>query len=270
VTPAPQTAGSDVDWSTAKGCADEPTIRRFIESVGGVLVDKVHPNPDFENADFLFEEAQIVIELKILESEFGEHPNFEKKVVSLGAKTALRFGLGPFLRSDGKAGAFYQRGLLELFRAPLARITKKASSQIKVTRARLGMPEAKGVLWCVNDNFREVRPTTVVGLLSRILGGSGSGIDAFVYLTNHYVEFPDDPYVRIVWAPVYRDSEDESLRRFVNWLGRAWFDFCEAEEGPADSRIEGDDLTLDGGVVVKSKRRTYYLDPSSPGAVRRS
>lgn len=253
-----------VDWSTAKGCADESTIRRFIESVGGIRIDQLHPNPDFENADFLFEEAKVVIELKILETEFGQHPNFEKKVTSLGAKIALRFGLGPFLRSEGKAGAAYQKALLELFRAPLARIIKKASSQIKVTKKELGLPEAKGVLWCVNDNFRQVRPNTVVGLLGRILGGSGSGIDAFVYLTNHYVEFPDDPYARIVWAPAYRDSDDETLRRFINWLGRAWFDFCEAEIGPADNRIEGDDLSLDGGVVVTSKHRTYYLDPSTP------
>lgn len=191
-------ANGEVDWSTAKGPADEFNIRRFIESVGGVWIDQKYPNPDFENADFLFEEMQVLIELKILETEFGQHPNFEKKLISLGAKTALRFGLGPFLRGEGKAGVAYQKGLLELFRAPLARIIKKASSQIKTTKTELGLSQAKGVLWCVNDNFRQVRPTTVVGLLSRILGGSGSGIDAFVYLTNHYVEFPDDHYARIV------------------------------------------------------------------------
>lgn len=257
-------ASADVDWSTVKGIADEPTIRRFIESMGGVLIDQRHPNPDFENADFLFEEAQVVIELKILETEFGSHPNFEKKSVSLGLKVALQFGLGPFLRKEGKAGVAYQKGLLELFRAPLARITKKANNQIKATKTQLGLDQANGVLWCVNDNFRQIQPNTVVRLISRILRGSGSSIDAFIYLTNHHVEFPDDPYARIVWAPVYRDSDDDALRDFINGLGRAWFDFCEAEDGPADDRIEGDDLSLDGGVVVTSRRRTYYLDPLKP------
>ncbi len=57
----------ETDWSTARGIADEPTIRRFIQSVGGVLIDHRHPNPSFLNADFLFEKAQIVIELKVLE-----------------------------------------------------------------------------------------------------------------------------------------------------------------------------------------------------------
>lgn len=256
--------GTDVDWSTIKGVADEPTIRRFVKSIGGVLIDERYPNPHFENADFLFEEAQVVVELKVLETEFGSHPNFEKKSVSLGLKVALQFGLGPFLRKEGKAGAAYQKGLLELFRSPLARITKKASSQIRATKSELGLEQAKGILWCVNDNFRQVRPETVVGLLSRILQGSGSGIDAFIYLTNHHVEFPGDPYARIVWAPVYRDSSDDALREFINGLGRSWFDFCEAENGPADDRIEGDHLSLNGGVVVTSKRRAYYLDPATP------
>lgn len=253
-------ANAHVDWSTVKGIADEPTIRRFIKSMGGVLIDQRHPNPNFENADFLFEKAQVVIELKILETEFGSHPNFEKKCVSLGLRVALQFGLGPYLRKEGKAGVAYQNGLLELFRAPLARITKKANNQIKATKTELGIHQAKGVLWCVNDNFRQLQPNTVVGLISRILRGSGSSIDAFIYLTNHHVEFPNDPYVRIVWAPVYRDSNDDALRDFINGLGRAWFDFCEAEIGPADDRIEGDDLSLDDGVVVTSKRRAYYLE----------
>lgn len=248
------------DWSSAKGIADEPTIRRFIESVGGVLIDNRHPNPDFENADFLFEEAQVVIELKILETEFGQTEAFEKKLVSLGLKIALQFGLGPFLRQEGKAGRAHQKGLLELFRAPLARITKKANRQLKSTKHALGLEQAKGVLWCVNDNFRQVMPITIVALISRILGGSGSGIDAFIYLTNHYVDFPGDPYARLVWAPVYRHSDDEDLRQFINWLGRKWFDFCEAEDGPVDDRIEGDDLTLDGGVVITSRQ---WIDRSS-------
>ncbi len=139
----------------------------------------------------------------------------------------------------------------------MARITKKANRQIKSTRDALGLAHAKGVLWCVNDNFRQVRPKTVVALLSRILRGSGSGIDAFIYLTNHYVEFPGDPYARLVWAPVYRDSDDDSLRDFINWLGRKWFDFCETEVGAADNRIEGDELTLDGGVAISTNRRLF-------------
>lgn len=85
---------------------------------------------------------------------------------------------------------------------------------------------------------------------------SGGHRGTFVEV-NHHVEFPGDPYARLVWAPVYRASDDEGLREFINWLGRKWFDFCETEVGPSDDRIEGDDLTLNGGVVITSSQRIY-------------
>lgn len=248
------------DWSNTKGIADEPNIRRFVKKVGGTLIDEAYPNPLFENADFLFEESKVLVELKILETEFGRTDEFEKKLLALGMKTALKFGLGPFLRLEGEAGRAHQEGLVELFRRPLARIAKKANKQVKSTKEALDLQEYKGLLWCVNDSFRELNPAAVAGLLGRILTGSGSSIDGFIYLTNHYIELPGDPYARLLWAPFYRDSDDEKLREFVNWLGRKWFDYCEAIEGVADDRIEGDELSIDGARVVRSPYRHYRYD----------
>lgn len=250
---------TDVDWSKEKGIANEPTIRRFVASVGGRLVDEVHPKPSFENADFLFPDAKVVIELKILETEFGRTEEFEAKLMALAKNVAVKFGLGPFLRQEGEAGEAYRKGLLELFRPPLARITKKASRQIRGTCQALNLQDYKGLLWCVNDNFRELSPTTVTGLLGRILTGSGSALDGVVYMTNHYVELPGNPFANIVWKPLYRDEHDVQLSEFVDWLGRRWFDFSEIEQGPADSRIEGDHISLMGARAVTSARRHYRL-----------
>ncbi|MDZ4109238.1 MAG: hypothetical protein U1E18_06510 [Brevundimonas sp.] len=245
-----------IDWSQAKSIANEPIIRRFVEKIGGRLVDKLVSNPEFENADFYFEEADVFVELKVLETEFVDGPEFQKKLASLHQKVELAHGRNALAHRKPKAVEAFGSGILEILRPPLARTAKKASSQLKSTRDNLKRPNAKGILWLVNDNFRGLPPERVVGLMGRILNGSCSGVDGLIYLTNHYIELPDDEFARIAWVPIYRDETDDKLSEFVNWLGKEWFDFVENEEGPVESRLAGDDLSIRGSRVVTSPYRT--------------
>ena len=67
------------DWSKERGIATEPNIDRFVATVGGERFDRLFPNATFQNADFVFRDAKVIIELKILETEFGSTTEFAQK-----------------------------------------------------------------------------------------------------------------------------------------------------------------------------------------------
>lgn len=228
---------SDIDWGSEKGIADEPHFDRFIKEFGGKRVGELAPNPTFENADYVFESHSVVAELKILEKEFGDAPEFRAKwdtlIAEYIAQKKMRSPLlgHPYPRE-------YVRDFVELFRPPLARMAKKANRQIKETKANLNMPDARGILICVNDNFRSLEPRFILGLLTRILIGANSAIDGFIYHTNHYVHVPGNEYAQLLWITSYADNVPNSLVEFVDSFGRGWFDFIERVTGPFDSRTE--------------------------------
>ena len=175
------------DWSSQRGVATEPNFDRFVCSLGGERVDKRLHQPDFENADYIFDEHRILIELKIIETEFGNMAPFKRKELALYESLARKFGLGPIIRGERAPNEFFARGKLEIYRGPLSRLAKKANRQIRQTKKALDLDDYKGILICINDGFRELNVSTVVGLFGRILYGANSEIHAFVYLTNHYM-----------------------------------------------------------------------------------
>jgi len=125
----------------------------------------------------------------------------------------------------------------------------------------LGLNDWSGILLCVNDGFREVRPELVIGTLSHILAGTHfSSINAFIYLTNHFVEMPDSPYAMLFWHAAYSPEASDDLSEFVNDLGRKWRDFT-VEQSDLDlgfsEEIDQVDLSQ-MSVVTGSKRNTPY------------
>lgn len=156
------------------------------------------------------------------------------------------------LSLDPNVSAEYLKAFIELFRAPLARIVKKANSQIKSTKQNLDYAEYRGILLLINDNLKELPPRLMLATLARILNGSCSSIRAMIYLTNHYVVIPGDEYGRVLWAPLYADAEGDGLVDFVNRLGAKWFNYCESLGQPSDDRQAGPDISLEGSRAAGS------------------
>jgi hypothetical protein len=229
-----------IDWANARGIATELNVSRFIKSVGGSRVDERLAQPTFENADYIFDRQKVIIELKILETEFGETVSFLQKEDRIHKEMAGRFGFGQIIRMERPVHEFYAAKKLEIYRAPLARIARKANRQIRATKAALNGTEIRGILWLVNDNFRSVSVDLVFSVLCRILNGANSQIRALIYVTNHYVDVPQSDYANLLWAPAYADHSADDLPDFVDWLGSKWGDFLEAEMGPFDSRQTSD------------------------------
>lgn len=67
---------SEDDLAQMKSCADESTFNAFVVSVGGQRIDTLHPNLTFLNADYIFPDEKIIIELKTLETEVHKTDQF--------------------------------------------------------------------------------------------------------------------------------------------------------------------------------------------------
>lgn len=236
---------SEDDLAQLKSCANESTFNAFVEHVGGHRIDTLHPTPDVQNADYVFLQDKIIIELKAIETEVGNSQQFRAKMTVVHRKLYKKYKKTP-LSLDPEVSIEYLKAFIELYRAPIARIVKKANAQIKSTKQTFGYDEYQGILLLVNDGLRELPPRLMLGTLGRILNGSYSSIRAVVYLTNHYVVIPGDEYGRILWVPLYADAEGDGLVDFVNRLGKAWFDYCEQMGQPNDDRQAGPDISLAG------------------------
>jgi len=191
----------DVDYSIVKGVANEPNWQKFVLQFGGELVAALIVRPGIKNADFLFRTERVVAELKILETEFLDNVNITNKLNLF------------FDNPVNVTGEQLHNEIIKIIQAPLQRIINKANRQIKETKHELRLVGWRGLLIIVNDGFKGLPPGLVMGLCAKILSGkSYSSCDAFVYLTNHCVELPDDPYARLLWAPLYHPSADQDLR----------------------------------------------------------
>lgn len=239
----------NINWSCEKGCADEPTLDRFVESIAGMKISTLYPHAAFENADYLFAADKVLIELKILGTEFGETEPFRTKLDELNQRITTKWGRSP-LSLDPYVATDYLRGFIDLFRPILARVAKKANRQLRETKKRLGLDDHRGILLCVNDNFRELPPAYILQAFGRILNGAYSSVDAMIYHTNHYVAIPGSDDAHLLWAPLYSEAAPAALVDFVNTLGRKWFDFCERTHGPFDTKRETD--CLPGMIHVKA------------------
>lgn len=236
---------SENDLAQLKGCADEPTFNTFVERMGGHRIDTLHPAPDVQNADYIFPQEKIIIELKTLETEVGNTDQFREKMTVINRRLYAKYKKTP-LSLDPEVTAEYLKAFIELYRAPIARIIKKANAQIKSTKQNFGYDDYQGILLLINDGLKELPPRPMLATLGRILKGSCSSIRAVVYLTNHYVIIPGDEYGRVLWVPLYADAEGDGLVDIVNRLGKTWFDYCEELGQPSDDRQAGPDISLEG------------------------
>ncbi|MDB5460337.1 MAG: hypothetical protein JWO72_2078 [Caulobacteraceae bacterium] len=239
---------SDVDYSQMRSIADEPHWNTFVQSVGGELVSPLIKRQGVQNADYLFRSAKVIAELKVLETEFAHSKEMLAKVDALIAKY-------PGIDPDDPTQPLRRELLLEL-KKPLQRIINKANRQIKETKAELGLHDYRGVLICVNDNFRGAPPGLVRGLIGHILAGTSyKSITAVIYQTNHYVELVELPYAALLWAPMYSDEAGSDLVEFINDLGRRWRAYAERLEGPYDFSEERPHVRLEEATVVSGVLR---------------
>ena len=212
------------------------------------MVEDLFESPDFPNADFYFRQDNVVAELKALEVDFASQEDFRAK---LDGKLAEWLEAGEITEEQAKyPDTLPERKMVELARIPQNRLKSqlsKANKQIKVTRKKLGVPDASGLLFLVNDGLLSLSSETIINLVSDRLIRDFSGIQGFVYITlNHYSVLDGDPYPRLLWAPLYHETAPDSLVEFVDTLGSAFGEFLSTHLGPMESTIKTEDRSILG------------------------
>ncbi len=244
---------SKIDYSQKRSIADEPHWNTFVGSVGGEPVSPLIHRQGVKNADYLFRGDRVIAELKVLETEFAHSPQMLARVDAL---IAMYRDIDP----DDPTKPL-RRELLQELKKPLQRIINTANRQIKETKIELGLHDHRGVLICVNDNFRGAPPGLVMGLIGHIQSATSyKSITAVIYQTNHYVELIESPYATLLWAPMYSEHAGSDLVDFINVLGRNWRAYSESIEGPYDVSSETPNLRLDGATVVSGVHRNRRFE----------
>jgi hypothetical protein len=231
----------------------EDTWNQFIIGTGGKIVSRIlHKSPSFENADYLYQQEQIVLELKEIETEFTNSETFKDKFIKLIERLLKENpNWKPFLiGGSGKVPQWFLKDFVRIVRPNISRILKKANRQIRDTKNFFSIKKPYGVLLFVNDGFTGVTPDLVFALAGDILTTSYSSIDSFVYLTvNRYIEIKDSNVPRLVWWPIYSNRTDNFLKEFINKLGRKWFEYLEIKIGPFTKKEE----TSNGNIIKGAK-----------------
>ncbi|SDX31235.1 hypothetical protein [Thiocapsa roseopersicina] len=245
----------------------EATWTDFITSAGGKRVSELlSKSPDFDNADYLFEDIGAVLELKEIETEFlrteAAQCGFEALLARLVKEDPtwrpLLFG------GDGQYPAWFSTEFVRLARPALLRVLKKANRQIRETKEFFRVKKPYGTLIFVNDGFTGMAPVLVHALACDALVHSYSSIDCFLYVTvNRYLEITGSNEPKLIWNPTYSDRATDEFVQFIDDLGRMWFSFLDQKIGPFTSRLE----TGDRSALSRSKAIILPHEDRSPRRV---
>jgi hypothetical protein len=227
----------------------------FVYHAGGVrLQDLLTEKPNFKNADYYFEADNVVVELKMLTTEFAQTPEHLSKFEKLFSRWQESGKLSES-QSSGREPlpSEFVHEHMRLLREPIQRITNNANNQIKQTKDKLSLTAAKGLVLYLIDGFYEADPNLTITLIGDPLTRHMSSIDGYVVFSlRKGIRMPGDASTRFFWQPKYRDSSDIALSQFVNRLGRQWFDYLEELSGTKfASRIETKDPDGEGFVNAK-------------------
>ncbi|WGE81398.1 hypothetical protein NYR66_10840 [Actinobacillus equuli subsp. haemolyticus] len=229
----------------------EESMDRFIKEQSGIRISEIfNKTPEFSNADYWFEEEKIVIELKEIETEFLHSQSAKEQFFTLLER----------LKNNELDMSSFHSEYIRIARPALGRVLKKANKQLKETKEYLRMPEIRGCVVIVNDGFTSLAHDLVMALLCSHLKDSYKSIDSLIYLTiNRYVEIQGSDEPKLIWAPVYRDENDDHLVDFVDQLGKKWFDFLEEKLGSFTSRISTDerDILINSHSILLPSEERY-------------
>ncbi len=213
----------------------EKFIDEFIKKCNGYrvseLVELPKDNPP-DNADYYFPNENVIIELKILESDFVESKKDEleqakrecRKVVPITGKMML--GLEP-----GDVSGLVSK-YIKILRKPLEQISAKANRQIRQTKILLDKPDAFGIVLYLNDGLYTLDPFPTIMLLNDPIERHFSSINGFVYFNfrRKAVMQNEADSGHFIWETRCLNCPD-SLVKFVNNLGTRWWRYLELLSG---------------------------------------
>jgi hypothetical protein len=245
-------------------------MNEAVKRIGGECVDLLLPPRAAQrekNADYVFQQDNVVAELKILKAAVFT-PAYNQKLKLL-ARCWTRLGLiriyGRAVIEMRKLPKQCQEEWLRLLSRPIQNhVVASANKQLEQTNKTLGLPSARGILLLANDSNFDLDPHSLAVLVSRILkkhhsDGSPpySSIHAVcVFSGNLLVSSPSLPMPALFWIPAFRQfPPDAGLSELLTSLDKSWHECLSRTVGRPIPRIEVADDHLEELRVIRSSSR---------------
>lgn len=243
--------------------AVEDFFCQFIRSVGGYLLTDLANVPDNTwNADFVFPDEDIIIELKTFQKDvFGDSEDVPR-ILNLLNNWAQRGWIeeGDKVKYALGVKKLPQNCWAEMVDKVLKTIERAihhANKQLTSSRVLLKMPNSRCVIFLVNDGNYFFNNQQMLAAICQVWERKfeKSEIDCIVYLTLNQVSNRQNSNLDwLVWSPVYSLNKDTALCSFVNKLGGNFIDFlAEFTEIPTSSHEEIADID-EAREVISSMR----------------
>ena len=207
-------------------------FRRAVVEMGGEIL------PGFDDArcaDFLFRPRGLIVDMKILDGQVrDEHAVVVEALTNKRIRRGLRATHAKELLDVPKVPPEYQGEWLDVIERFAVNLVRHANRQIRATKQRLGLPNAKGVFLIGNEgNLLRAGPEDFLALVLRMLARAKGAaqepgffhVHAAVYFS---LEIPADAQVLPFWSAMQVDSEDGELLAFLSQLRTSWIESLSA------------------------------------------
>jgi hypothetical protein len=209
----------------------EEEFNRFVSLAGGKKVSElIGLNPTFDNADYIFNSDEILVELKCLEDNKLNDKAINEKILRLYGKWKAEGYNISLVNNEWRATVSnlpkeLSLQILKIYAKPIRKRIIKANKQIKGTKKALQCEHYKGVLLLANDGNLALDPEHIYAILNYVLGTSYSGINAVVFFTvNQVAKASFTNADTLVWANLNRQGFEPVSEEFFDKLSNGWLE----------------------------------------------
>lgn len=206
-------------------------VEQLFDSVvamsGGERVDELlEEPPDWDNADYIFQEDGVVVELKEIQKDLNADRELSQRIGDLHYKHRDRLGImfGRHAVRIDQLPDDIRDEMIVPFQRRFERPVKKAAKQVKETKARLS-PKSCGLFVLVNDASTFLTPEVARFFFSRILSNpkQHSAIDHVIYCSvNMLLQTEEVPEGACFWWDSPVSGRRQLPSGFVERLCANW------------------------------------------------
>jgi len=248
----------------------EEVFADFVEDFGGIVSDRTPTKGNRSaNADYIFHEDKVVMEMKLLkENPFKNKDwlkSFEKKKRQwLQTERITPSDLRKITQVNQLPDALY-RDISKLYGRPVKYQIERANKQIKAIKETLNLADYKGLVLIGSDGNYFLQPRHVRYFISNVLNNEllYKSINTAIYFTANVVTTrPGDPTFTRLWINLYRDKthfENVPLS-FLKRLYEGWVGFFKNVTGL--DRAVLSEMNAEGITEEDQLDNTNFLMPS--------
>jgi hypothetical protein len=214
----------------------EKLFSEYVEYYGGKVVEKLNSNKtDRENADYLFENPEIVAELKTFKKDvFSEREDFPRLMELFEKWIANNWMTGEDLREytfgRRELPQICLEDLIERASKTIERAIHKANKQIEETKKTFQKINSNGLILLINDGNYFFTNEGFLAVISNVISRkfTESSFDVIIYLTiNQTTQKEGSNLDYNIWVPIYTKVDidgktivSKELFNFVNDFGK--------------------------------------------------